>query len=183
MVKQKPRYFTGEKALTIEEFEKLLSVVDNSEDRIMLLVGASLGIRRYDLSRIIVRNIDFKNHKLTYLEKKKGDQPHTAFMPDRLEQELSIYVKEKKLGLNDKIFSCKDRQLCNRFYALLDKAEISRRGIHSLRGSCVKFCQKSGWNIEETAKHLNDKVTTIQEHYSTPSDSEMLLAVKKKGVI
>lgn len=182
MVK-KPTYFTGEKAFTRDEFEKLLSVVDNSEDRIMLLIGVSLGIRRYDLSRIIVRNINFKEHTLTYLEKKKGDQPHTVFMPDRLEQELSIYIKEKKLGLNDKIFTCKDRQLCNRFYDILDKANISRRGIHSMRGTCVKLCQANGWSIEECAKHINDRVTTVQVHYSTPSQSEMLDVVKRKGVI
>jgi len=182
-MKVKPKYFTGEKAFTKAEFDKLLSVVKNSEDRIMLLLGASLGIRRYDLSRVIVRNINFTNHTVTYLEKKKGDAPHTAYMPERLEQELSIYIKEKKLGLNDKIFTCKDRQLCNRFYAILDEAGIERRGIHSLRGFCVKMCQKNGWTIEQTAKHINDLVTTVQVHYASPSGSEMLEVVKTKGVI
>lgn len=182
-MKTTPKYFTGEKALTKDEFDRLLKVVDNSEDRLLLLLGAGLGLRRFDMSRIIVRNIDFKEHTLTYLEKKKRDAPHMVPMPDKLEQELAIYIKEKKLGINDRIFSIKDRQLCNHFYNMLDKAGIERRGIHSLRGTCVKFCQASGWTVEQTAKLINDKVSTVQEHYSTPSQSEMKEVMRLKEII
>jgi integrase len=182
-MKQIPKYFTGEKALTRAEFEKIIKIVDNSQDRLLLLIGAGLGIRRFDMSRIIVRNINFDEHTMTYLEKKKHDAPHTVPLPDKLEQELLIYIKEKRLGVNDRIFSVKDRQLCNHFYKLLDKAEIERRGIHSLRGTCVKFCQAACWTVEQTAKLINDKVSTVQVHYSTPSQSEMKEVMKNKEII
>ena len=177
------KYFTGEKALTRDEYLKLLSLVESSEDKLLLLIGAGLGTRRADMSRLVVRNFDFNNHTVTYLEKKKGNAPHTAPLPDKLEQELKIFIKERKLGLNDRIFSIKDRQLCNHFYALLDKAGLERRGIHSLRGTCVKFCQSRGWTVEQTAKLINDKIATVQVHYATPSQSEMIEVMKNKEVI
>jgi integrase len=178
-----PEYFTGEKALTKAEFDKLLSVVDNSEDRLLLLIGAGLGIRRFDMSRITVGNINFAEHTLTYLEKKKHDIPHTVPMPSKLEQELQIFIREKKLGLGDRLFSIKDRQLCNHFYKMLDKAGIERRGIHSLRGTCVKLCQANNWTIEQCARLINDRVTTVQIHYSKPSMSEMKEVMKEKEIL
>jgi integrase len=182
-MKTKPTYFTGEKALTRDEYTKLLSVTENQEQKVLLMLGAGLGLRRFDMSRIIVRNIDFKNHTLIYLEKKKRDAPHTVHIPPKLEHELEIYINERKLGLNDRLFSVRDRQLCNWYYYLLDKAGIEKRGIHSLRGTCVKFCQAAGWSIEQTAKLINDKVSTVQEHYSTPSQSEMKEITNNKEII
>jgi integrase len=180
---KKPNYFTGEKALTRDEFKRLLEATENQEQKILLLIGATLGIRRFDMSRIMVRNIKFDEHSLTYLEKKKGDAPHTVYMSPQLEHELLIFINERKLGLNDHLFSVKDRQLCNWFYYLLNKCGIEKRGIHSLRGSCVKFCQADGFSIESTASLINDRVSTVQEHYSTPSKSEMKELMLKRGVI
>jgi len=174
---------TGEQALTKEEYERLLTTADTGEKKLLLMIGAGLGLRRFDMSRIIVRNIDFENHTLVYLEKKKGDAPHTVPLPKKLEQELRIFVNDHNKGKNDRLFSVKDRQLCNWFYEMLQNANISKRGIHSLRGTCVKLCQKQGWSIEQTAKLINDKVSTVQEHYSVPSASEMADCMRNKNII
>jgi integrase len=182
-IMKKQTLFTGEKALTRAEFNKLLDAAETSEHRLMLLIGAGLGLRRFDMSRIVVRNINFEEHSLTYLEKKKGDAPHTVYIPRKLEQELQIFIHDHNKGLNDRLFSVKDRQLCRWYHYLLKKCDIEVRGIHSLRGTCVHFCQNSGWTIEQTAKLINDKVSTVQEHYSTPSQSEMKEVTMKKEVI
>jgi integrase len=177
------RYFTGEKALTRDEYKRIYDAAESSEDKLMLLLGVGIGIRRFDMSRLLVGNIDFTNQQIVYLEKKKRNIPHTAPMPAKLEQELRIFIKEKKLGKDDRIFSVKDRQLCNHFYKLLDKAGVERRGIHSLRGTCVKFCQAAGWEIEQTARLINDEIRTVQVHYNRPSASEMKEVMKKKEIL
>ena len=174
---------TGEKALTKIEYEKVLAVAETGEHKLLLMIGAGLGLRRFDMSRILVRNINFEEHSLTYLEKKKHDAPHMVPLPAKLEQELKIFIKDQKRGLNERLFSVHDRQLCNWYYELLDKASIERRGIHSLRGTCVKFCQAAGWTVEQTAKLINDKVSTVQEHYATPSQSEMKETMLLKEII
>jgi integrase len=182
-MKSKPKCYTGEKALTKEEIKKLLAVVESSEDELILLVGIGLGVRRSDMARIMVRNIDFEHHKITYLEKKKNDNPHTAPLTATLEQKLKIYIKEHNLKLNDPLFSIKDRQICNRFYKMLDKAGLQRRGIHSLRGSCIKLCQFAGWSVEQTSHLVNDEIRTIQIHYLTPSQAEMNAVAIEKPII
>jgi integrase len=175
--------YTGEKALTEEEYKKVLSFADTGEKKLLLMIGAGLGIRRFDMSRIIVRNINFNDHTIVYLEKKKHDAPHTVPLPQSLEQELKIYINDQKKGINDRLFSVHDRQLCNWFYEMLQNANISKRGIHSLRGTCVKLCQKQGWSIEQTAKLINDRVSTVQEHYSVPSASELADCMRTKNII
>lgn len=174
------KYYTGEKALTRAEYEKLLAVAETQEQKLLLMIGAGCGLRRFDISRIIVRNINFDEHTMTYLEKKKHDAPHTVPLPTKLEQELKIYINDHKKGVNDRLFSVKDRQLCNWYYNLLEKSGIEKRGIHSLRGTCVKFCQAAGWSVEATAKLINDRVSTVQAHYSVPSQSELKELMREK---
>ena len=47
----------------------------------------------------------------------------------------------------------------------------------------IKFCQRSGWRIEEVARLTGDTLAVIQEHYSTPSESEMQEAIETKCII
>jgi integrase len=64
-----------------------------------------------------------------------------------------------------------------------DKAQIPRRPFHALRATCIKFCQRAGWRVEEVAKLTGDTIAVIQEHYSTPSESEMQEAIEKKAIL
>ena len=164
---------SGEKALTKDEYDKVLAACKTQEDRVMVLIGVSLGIRRYDMSQLLVRNINFITNTLSYIEKKKGNRVRVVPMPPKLAQELYIYITSQKRGINDRVFTCRDRALVDRWYKLCDDAGIPRRGIHALRGTCVKFCQQAGWTVEQTAKLIGDTVRVVQMHYLTPSDAEI----------
>ena len=62
MAIQKPAYTTGQKALTRRQAESVISSANSYEDKIMVLIGFTLGLRRDDLVRIEIRNIDLKHH-------------------------------------------------------------------------------------------------------------------------
>lgn len=178
---QKQRYKTGQKALTRKEYEKLLSVCDYLEDRVFLMVAVSLGLRRSDIVRIKIDNIDFQNHKLKYLEKKKHDRIREVPMGPKLEQEIKLLINT--IPKNQKtLFSFKDRQAYNRFQTLCQRAEIPNRPFHALRATCIKLCQAQGWTIEQTAELVGDSTKVIQEHYTTPSWSELTEVMVTKEV-
>jgi len=49
MLQKRTRYITGEKALSIAEWDKLLTCIDNLEDDVMLKRTVSTGIRREEI--------------------------------------------------------------------------------------------------------------------------------------
>lgn len=175
------RYRTGEKALTKKEYQSVLEVCGTLEDRVMVMLAVSLGLRRGDLVRVKCSNIDFKNHTLSYLERKKGDRVRIVPVGPKLEQEIKMLLGTIPKG-QDTLFSFKDRQAYNRFNTLCEKAGIGSRPFHALRGTCIKFCQASGWSPEQVAELTGDTIEVIQAHYLTPSAAEMVATMRTKEV-
>lgn len=147
----------------------------------MVMLAVSLGLRRGDLVRVKVANIDFKNHQITYLEKKKGDRVRVIPIGPKLEQEIRMLIQTLSKG-QDTLFGFKDRQAYNRFAALCAKAGIGPRPFHALRGTCIKFCQAAGWSPEQVSELTGDTIEVIQAHYSTPSQAEMGETMRSKEV-
>jgi integrase len=86
----------------------------------------------------------------------------------------TIYKKRTKL------FSFSGRTAYNILQHYCVAAGIPIRPFHALRATCIKFCQAAGWTPEQTAKHVDDRISTIQEHYLVPSMADMReLAIKK----
>jgi len=178
-----PIHYSGEQALTREEYNKLMAVCDDQEDKLLLMIGVSLGLRRSDIVRIQVNNIDFENNTISYLERKKKDRLRTVPMSPKLENELKIFLKLSGKGLSDKIFSFGDRQAYNRFNSLCEKAGIPKRPIHVLRASCCKFYLEAGLRPDQIAKIVGDRVETIMLHYTIPSSGELQQLVRDNEVI
>ena len=171
----------GELALTKDQVDALLKVAPTYEDRLLIMIGVSLGLRRSDLVKIRIENINFKEGTLSYIEKKKKGKILVRPMPDALKNELELYLKDKpKYG---SLFKFCDRTAWNRFAMLCDKASITRRPIHSLRATCIKLHQNMGWSVEQTAKLIGDTVATVQEHYATPTQEELSKMMKERSVI
>jgi integrase len=181
MVTKKERYRTGEKALTRKEYDAVLSVCGSLEDRVMMMLAVSLGLRRGDLVRVRVANVDFHNHQITYLEKKKGDRVRVVPIGPNLEQEIRMLIGTIPKG-QDTLFSFKDRQAYNRFATLCDRSGIGPHPFHALRATCIKFCQAGGWSPEQVSELTGDTIEVIQAHYLTPSQAEMRETMNKKEV-
>lgn len=143
----------------------------------MLLIGVELGLRRKDLVNIKVVDIDLDNSKLSFFEHKK-DRIRTLPLSARVAQEIQILLNTLPRGQKT-LFSYKsDRTVWNRLNAIFEKVGIEQRGVHALRGTCVKLRQQEGWTAEQTAKLIGDRVETVFNHYSTPSDSEIAALVR-----
>lgn len=174
------KYKSGEKALTKKEYEKLIAVIDNLEDELLIKMAVTTGLRREDLCRVEVRNINLSDGILTFHEQKKN-------------LDRSIYLNKDIILLIKKYLHTQaDRKLLFSFvgrtaYRHLNHwcviAGIPERPFHALRATCVKFCQIAGWRVEEVSKLTGDTIRVIQEHYATPSDGDMKSAIQEKPVI
>jgi integrase len=183
MTQYQPVHYCGEQALTRIEYQKLLDVCDDQEDKLLLMIGVSLGLRRSDIVRIMINNIDFQNNTLSYQEMKKKNRLRVVPLSPKLANELKIFIKLSGRKITDKLFSFRERQSWNRFNKLCDKAGIPRRPIHCLRATCCKFYLEAGLRPEQVAKIVGDRVETIMQHYTIPSSGELQQLVRDKEII
>lgn len=175
-------YRTGEHSLTRKEYEKLLAACSSVENELMLKVAVGLGLRRYDLTHVMIADINLPEMEMSYHEKKKGNRIRTVFLSPRLIQIIVKYLKTIP-KTQKKLFAFSDKTAYNRLQKLCDIALIPRRPFHALRATCIKFHQAAGWRDEETAELVGDTIRVIQEHYATPSRSEMREATDTTEVI
>jgi integrase len=184
---------SGELALSEEQVRRLLENVTRPRDYHLLKLEVLTGMRRSDIVRVKWDNLDTSECSVTYKEKKKGDTPHTAWLPKSFVSELQRYKAtddanniylfdggcDKKYGQGH----ISSRTAWNIFERACQKADIEPRKFHALRSTCIKLCQKRGWSMEATARHVNDKIETIKHHYLTPSREEMRQTAQDKPVL
>lgn len=183
-IKFKAGYVSGEKSLTRGEFEKLISVIPHIEHLLLIKLAVATGIRRDDIVKIKIADIDFPTRRINFNQSKKKNI-HTVNVSDSIivliKQHLNtITQKHKKSGL---LFSFKGRQAYNILNTYCERAGIPKRPFHSLRATCSKFCKEAGWSDQQIARHLDDKIETIVAHYTVASDSEMSEVADKKAIV
>lgn len=177
---QSSKYKSGEKALSKKEYEKLISVIDNLEDELLIKMAITTGLRREDLCNVRISNINLTDGILTFHEQKKKTDRPIYLNPDVI-QLIKKFIKTQEK--RDYLFSYCGRSAYRHLNKWCVVAGIPERPFHALRATCVKFCQAAGWKPEEVSKLTGDSIRVIQEHYSTPSDGDMRDAVQKRPTI
>ena len=199
MINNTERYTTGEDAFSKPEWLKLIAVVDNLEDEVMLKLTVSKGFRREDIGHgtikrrrkneevrvttgIKIININFEDKMMKYYESKK-DRIRDAPLNDD-----EIILIKKLLGSrgkqpNEYLITYSGRTAYRRLQDYCDRAGVRRRPFHALRATCIKFCKKAGWDDEQIARLTGDTIPVIQAHYSVPNLTEMVEVAGLKPVI
>ena len=199
MIKSKNQYTTGEDALTQKEWNKLINVVDNLEDEVMLKLTVTKGFRREDIGHgtikryrktkpvwittgIKVENIRFDDKILIYYESKKDrlrDVPLNEGDITMIKKLLNSRGKQQ----HEYLITYSGRTAYRKLQEYCDKAGIRRRPFHALRSTCTKFCKLADWSDEQVSRLTGDTIAVIQEHYRTPSTTEMSEVARDKPII
>jgi integrase len=164
-------YRTGQDALTKIEYEKVLAVIDNFEDEVLIRLTVATGMRREDVVNVKISDLDFENKCLSFYEHKKR-KIHNVPLPDNLIILIQRYLKTIKPN-QEKLFNLCSKTAYNRFQDYCILAKIPKRPYHALRATCIKFCQAAGWTPTQTAELVDDTLRVIEGHYKTPSKAEM----------
>lgn len=174
------KYKSGQKSLSKKEYEKLVSVIDNLEDELLIKMAITTGLRREDLCSIKISNLNLDDGTLTFHETKKNLDRRIY-----INQDIVMLIKKflKTQDKRDTLFSFTGRTAYRHLNHWCVIAGIPERPFHALRATCVKFCQLAGWTPSEVSDLTGDTLRVIQEHYATPSDGEMREAVRTKAIL
>lgn len=176
------KYTIGKDALTPKEYVALCDACSSIEDEALLKFTTSTGMRREDVVTVEWQNVDLQSGTVVFTEKKKKNRIRTIHIGEKLRVLLLKYRKTCKHS-QKYVFDFCGRTAYNKLQNLCDVAQIRRRPFHALRATCVKRCQAAGWTPEQVCELTGDSLRVIQEHYATPSSSEMQEVAKAREII
>lgn len=184
--------------LTEEQIKLLVRHADKLRDKVIIKILAYCGLRRFELAKIRIEDIDFETRKIQILGKKNIDRLATIFS-DQLLEDLKIYIQyvlenSKKGYLFPAVSSLNMQEhitptQINRIVAQAGhKAhlhnpipELKNINPHILRHSCARILKDRGLSLEVIQKvlgHLSYKTT--MDLYGTKSIFDMDKELKEK---
>lgn len=184
--------------LTEEQIKFLIKHADKLRDKVIIKLLAYCGLRRFELAKIKIEDVDFTTNKIRILGKKNIDRLATIFS-DQLLEDLKLYLqyvlKNPSKGYLFPAVSSLNNQghisptEINRIVAKAGHQAQLHNPIpglkninpHILRHSCARILKDRGLSLEVVQRvlgHLSYKTT--MDLYGTKSISEMDKELKEK---
>ena len=184
--------------LTEEQIRLLIKHTEKLRDKVIIKLLAYCGLRRFELAKIKIEDIDLKTNKIIILGKKNIERLATIFS-DQLLEDIKIYLRyvlnNQKQGYLFPAISNLNRKghisptEINRIVAKAGHQahlhnpipELKNINPHILRHSCARILKDRGLSLEIIQKvlgHLSYKTT--MDLYGTKSISEMDQELKEK---
>lgn len=184
--------------LTEDQIKLLIKHASKLRDKVIIKLLAYCGLRRFELAKIKIEDIDLKTNKIRILGKKDIDRLATIFS-DQLADDLKVYLQyvlnNAKEGYLFPAVSSLNEQghitptQVNRVVAKAGHQaklhnpipELKNINPHILRHSCARILKDKGLSLEVVQRvlgHLSFKTT--MDLYGTKSISEMDDELKEK---
>jgi integrase/recombinase XerD len=161
------------KVFSKEEVKKILNSTRNIKHKLLLWLIYSCGLRRSEVTNIMITDLD-RDRKILHIREGKGRVDRIVPVSDKVWEKLDEYVESffpKKYlfeGQHGGRYSVES--VYNVFKQALKKAGIKKEvGVHSLRHSYATHLHESGLDIryiQELLGHKSTRTTEIYTHVS-----------------
>jgi len=151
-------------------------VIFNSQslrDRLILELQSRCGARIGEVLRIRVKDID--GRKIIVQNPKSGKEREAIFMPEQVADRLRVYIQEKALREQDRVFNLSYATARKMIKKLGEKVGI-KLNPHDLRRHSATFASRNGVPLGLISKVLlrHQDLKTTQLYLGRVSDSEAI---------
>ena len=165
-------------SLTIQEQDTFLSVVDTYEDLALFKLALTSGIRREDITKIELNNVDLEKGSVVFWEAKKRRFWTIPLTPDTT-IELKRYINTLPKG-SKLLFNFTGRTAYNKLQRYLEKANIKKHiSFHDLRRTFMKTAKRKGISLKAVSQITGDTYSVIERHYQNLDLDELKEELEK----
>lgn len=184
--------------LTEDQIKLLIKSTEKLRDKVIIKLLAYCGMRRFELAKIRIEDLNLETNKIQILGKKNISRLATIFS-DQLQEDLKIYLRyvlendkegylfpavsslNKKGHISNTEINRIVAQAGHRAHLKNPIPELKNINPHILRHSCARMLKDKGLSLEVVQKvlgHLSYKTT--MDLYGTKSITEMDDELKEK---
>lgn len=162
-IKPKTKHHRLPKYLTKDEMRRLLSVIKNHRDKILILFLYHTGLRNSELVNLQIKDINFENNTVKVVQGKGKKDRVVNIVDDDLILALKAFIGNQKkytlfLSNWNKPFTSRGIQKLIKKYAIkANLDEISRITPHTLRHTFAVHALDAGVNIVTINKQLGHR--------------------------
>ena len=165
------------RALAPEDVRRLLSVIDHTRDRAMMLILLRTGMRIGELLHLLVREVNLKERRVEIYEAEKTRVGRVVYLSEDARVALRAWFRERE---PDKklVFYAQGR--CSmgynnarlRFRKYLCKVGLTHRGytLHCLRHTCASELLNAGMRLECLQQLLGHSSIEMTRRYARLTD-------------
>ncbi len=173
--------------LTEQQMTKLADVVQDPQDRTILALLCQLGIRRSEITRLDIGDVDLANNRLQ-IRQSKGGRSRTLPIPSDLEPVLRDHLAERNSAPESPAFvSCRGNRLSRSVLGRLFSKWLKLAGLdglglspHSCRHGAATRWLNSGLSIVEVQHLLGHASVDVTGRYCHTSLSQIAAAIESK---
>lgn len=182
------------KTLTTAELEQVLAYIESRKfalrNRVMLLTGYWSGMRVGEIASLSLGDVvnadgTVKAEIRLAAAQTKGKHPRTVFIPQKLRDELSAYIKLRQpLQLAHHLFITAGRKpfsasgMTQHFYWLFRNAGLDGASSHSMRRSFITNLASKGIGVRVLASLAGHRSIAVTQRYIDVNDDMKRNAVE-----
>ena len=169
-------------SLSLEELQRLVNACDTLEDKALIELAVTTGIRREDIVNIDKMNVDLDAKIIRFWEKKKGRFWSVVLEPTVI-QTLRLYMKD--IPSNKRfLFNFSGRTAYNKLQKLMEKAGIKKHlEFHGLRRTFIRLSKKLGREVRYVMEQTGDTARVIIDEYEGYTIDEMIEITESNTIL
>jgi integrase/recombinase XerD len=165
------------KAICTAEILKLLSVIDHTRDRAMILTLLRTGMRIGELLSLRVNDVDLTERTIKIYQGEKNSIGRVVYLSDDACGALSLWLQERKPSKSYLFYGLRGplgyTASCSRFKHYLEMAGLADKGYtpHCLRHTFATDLLNAGMRLECLQQLLDHSKIEVTRIYARLSDS------------
>jgi len=165
------------RAINPKDVRKLLSVIDNTRDRALILLLLRTGIRIGEALGLTLDDLDLRDRKVHLFEGEKNSMGRVVYFSDDASFALKRWLKRRDPERQFLFYGRADRPLCysaarSRIVTYVKKAGLEQRGhtLHALRHTMASELLNAGMHLECLQKLMGHQDIEVTGRYARLTD-------------
>jgi integrase/recombinase XerD len=165
------------RAMNPADVRKLLSVIDDTRDRALILLLLRTGMRIGEALGLTLNDLDIRDRKVHLFEGEKNSMGRVVYLSDDALFAIKLWLRQRDKNKEFVFYGQANRRLCysagrNCFMKYLKKAGLEQKGytVHCLRHTFASELLNAGMRLECLQQLLGHQDIEVTRRYARLTD-------------